>query len=64
LILIGESDPLSPVSGVRIIQDFLRRVYDVYDAGSHFETVIVPNLAHQYTSDMFAAMLDWFNRFL
>jgi dienelactone hydrolase len=64
LILIGDSDGLSPIEGVHIIDDFNRHIYDLYGAGEQFKTVIEAGIAHAYTPTMFAATLDWFGRWL
>ena len=64
IILIGDSDPLSPVSGVRAVEAFTRRVYGLYGAADRFETVIYEGLAHAYTPPMFAAVMAGLRRFV
>lgn len=64
LILVGDSDELSPIEGIHIIVDFVQQIYALYGASDRFETMIVPGLAHAYTPEMFAAMLNWFQRYL
>jgi dienelactone hydrolase len=64
LILIGDSDSLSPIAGVHIIDDFSRKIYDLYGQPDHFQTIIESGIAHQYTPTMFAATLAWFKRYL
>jgi dienelactone hydrolase len=64
LILIGDSDDLSPIEGIRIIDDFNRKIYGLYDAKAQFETFIAAGLAHEYTAEMFDKMIAWFKRFL
>lgn len=63
-ILVGDADPLSPVDGVRTIDRFARHIYDLYDAADHFETLIYPGLAHEYTPAMLTVMLDTFELYL
>ncbi len=63
-ILIGNNDPLSPFEGVRIIDDFAREIYVLYNASDRFETVVYDGVEHQYTPEMFIAMLDWFRQHL
>lgn len=64
IILIGNSDPLSPVAGVRKIRDFARPIYGLYDAADRLDVRLYAGVAHQYTSDMAAAMLAGFRQFL
>lgn len=64
-ILVGNSDPLSPVEGVRKIDAFTRRIYDLYGAGERYKTVLYEGIAHAYTPQMFddvLATLDQMNR--
>ncbi|MDZ4764569.1 MAG: dienelactone hydrolase family protein [Chloroflexota bacterium] len=63
-ILIGDSDPLSPVSGVRTVVDYVRQIYAQYHAADRFNAVIETGIAHQYTPTMLAAMLNTFERYL
>jgi len=58
MILIGDSDPLSPVAGVRKIVDFTQRVYALYGAADRFMPRFQAGIAHKYTPSMFAQMLD------
>lgn len=64
LILIGDSDPLSPVEGVRKIETFVRQIYAAYGMADRFETIIYPGVAHAYTPAMFTALFDTLQRFL
>ncbi len=61
-ILIGDSDPLSPVEGVRTIDAFTRHIYSLYGAGDRFETRIYDGVAHSYTPAMFEAMMHTLGR--
>jgi dienelactone hydrolase len=64
LVLIGDSDPLSPIDGIRAVDEFAKQVYAVYGAQDNFETRIYPGLAHKYTPAMFDAVLDALKRYL
>ena len=64
LILIGDSDNLSPLSGIRTVDEVARQVYGYYDAASAFETRLYPGLGHQFTQPMFTALLDALERYL
>jgi len=57
LFLSGENDNGSPVDGIHIIEDKVRRAYQLYDAEQQFESVIYPGVGHQYTKDMYQRML-------
>ncbi len=57
MILIGDSDPLSPIDGVQKIIDYTRQVYRLYDAEAQFIPQIYAGLGHQFTPEMFAALL-------
>lgn len=60
LVLIGDSDPLSPIGGVHVVDHFVKRIYALYQAADAFQTVIYPGIRHEYTSAMFHAMVNWF----
>lgn len=60
-ILIGDSDPLSPLSGIKTVQEYTQAVYRLYNAQPRFTSLIEPGIAHQYTPTMFAKMLETFN---
>jgi hypothetical protein len=63
-ILIGDQDRLSPIEGVRIIDDYARHIYALYDAPMQFHTTIFPDIGHEYTSEMFRTMLSEFHQYL
>lgn len=63
IILIGDSDPLSPVSGVRTVEAFTRQIYALYGAPDRFQTVIYEGVEHAYTPAMFAVVMDSLRRF-
>lgn len=52
-ILIGDSDPLSPVEGVRKVDAFTRHIYGLYGAGERYKMVMYEGVAHTYTPQMF-----------
>jgi hypothetical protein len=56
-VLIGDSDPLSPISGVHTVVDFTRQIYSLYDARNQFEAVIYEGVGHTFTIEMFSEML-------
>jgi dienelactone hydrolase len=64
LILIGDSDPLSPIEGVYKIASFAQQVYSLYNASDRFHVSIYEGLGHSYSREMFQAMLDGFRTYL
>ena len=58
MILIGDEDPLSPIVGVRKIVDFTQQVYALYGASEQFQPTIYAGIGHQFTQEMFAALLN------
>lgn len=63
-ILLGDSDPLSPVVGVNKVLDYARQIYRLYDAEAYLQATLEPGVAHDYTPTMFAAMVDTMRRYL
>jgi dienelactone hydrolase len=57
MFMIGDSDPLSPLSGIQMIDQFTRQVYALYGAEDRYEGHIYPGMAHKYTAAMFAYLL-------
>ncbi|MEO8394593.1 MAG: acetylxylan esterase [Chloroflexota bacterium] len=58
MILIGDSDPLSPIAGVQKIIDYTRQVYQLYGSADRFMPKIQAGIAHKYTPEMFAQMVE------
>lgn len=61
-ILIGDSDPLSPIEGVRKIDAFTRHIYDLYGAGEQYKTVYYEGVDHAYTPQMFDDVMTALNK--
>lgn len=64
LVLIGDSDPLSPADGIHAINAYTRAVYALYGAEDRFEPRVEAGLAHVYTPAMFGELLAFFARWL
>lgn len=64
IILIGDQDPLSPMSGVRKIEAEARQVYDRYGKSDVLRLIVYEGAAHRYIPPMHQAMLDGFDAFL
>ena len=62
LILSGDSDPLSPISGIHKIMDFARDVYRELDAADKLELVLYEGVSHAYLPAMVEATIDFFRR--
>jgi len=64
LALTGDSDRGSPVSGIKVLENKLDKVYGLYGKNEQFRSIVYPNTGHVYTDEMKIEMLDWFNRYL
>lgn len=56
VILVGDSDALSPLSGIHKIDSVARQVYQFYQADT-YQLTLYPTIGHEYTSPMYHAML-------
>jgi dienelactone hydrolase len=61
-ILIGDSDPLSPIDGIRRVCDYVEKIYDLYGASDNLIVEIERGVGHVYTPTMFAAMMETLKR--
>lgn len=59
-IVIGDSDPLSPIAGIYKIIDYAAYIYAKQGASDRFQVLIEPGVGHSYTSNMFHMMIDTF----
>lgn len=64
LVLTGDSDAGSPLSGIRVLEDKLKNVYGLYDKEDNFKSIVYEKTGHVYTDDMKIEMLDWFKKYL
>ena len=64
LTLTGDSDLGSPVSGVRIINDFVAKLYGLYDEGESFRGVVYEGVGHVYTPEMWGETVGWLEKHL
>ncbi len=62
LILTGDSDPLSPLSGIEAVMDFAAAVYAGQGAADKLELALYEGVAHAYLPDMLRRMLAFFQR--
>ena len=64
LVLTGDSDAGSPLSGMLVLENKLNSLYSLYSKNEYFESIIYRNTGHVYTDEMKIEMLDWFNKYL
>jgi dienelactone hydrolase len=61
LVLTGDSDHGSPLSGIRVLENKLRTVYGLYNKGDNFQSIVYENTGHVFTDEMKIEMLKWFD---
>lgn len=64
LILTGDSDPLSPISGIHKVMAYASEAYRQADAADKLELVLYEGVSHAYLPAMMEAMLAFFKRVL
>ncbi len=64
LTLTGDSDAGSPADGVRIINEFQRRLYGLYGKKENFRGVVYEGIGHVYTPQMWDETIGWLKRHL
>jgi hypothetical protein len=64
LVLTGDSDAGSPLSGIKVLEQKLNSVYTLYHKQDCFKSIIYPETGHVYTDDMKIEMLAWFDKHL
>jgi dienelactone hydrolase len=64
LVINGDSDPRTPIAGVRESAAAAERAYQAGGAADKFALQILRNVGHEQTPEYEKAMLDWFVRWL
>lgn len=64
LVLTGDSDKGSPLSGMLTLEKKLDTVYALYKEKEKFKSIIYPNTGHVFTDEMKIEMLRWFDIYL
>jgi len=64
LVINGDSDPLTPLPGLKECTDAARRAYRGAGVEDHFAVRIQENTGHQVTPDSEHAAIEWFVRWL
>lgn len=59
LFLTGDKDQGSPVDGIRTIESKVRSAYRLYEKENDFQSVVYPNVGHEYLPGMWERMLGW-----
>jgi len=60
LVINGDSDPRTPIAGVRESAAAAERAYKAAGAGEKFVLRVMPNLGHENTPEIDQAMVEWF----
>lgn len=63
-ILIGDSDPLSPITGVQTVIDYATHIYALHGVPARFLAQVEAGVGHVFTPTMQSAMLAAFGRWL
>jgi hypothetical protein len=64
LVINGDSDPRTPMAGVRESAAAAERAYKAAGASEKFVLRVMPNLGHENTPEIDGAMVEWFVRWL
>ncbi len=64
LVINGDSDPRTPMAGVRESAAAAERAYKAAGASDKFVLQVMPNLGHENTPEIEKAMVEWFVRWL
>lgn len=64
LFLTGDKDYGSPADGIRRIEAKVQPIYRLYEKEEAFQSVIYPNVGHEYLPEMWQRMLAWMDRHL
>jgi len=64
LVINGDSDPRTPMAGVRESAAAAERAYTAAGATDKFMLKVIPNLGHEHTPEIEQAALEWFVRWL
>ena len=64
MCLNGTKDTGSPTSGIHKIEDTLKPLWRLYESDWAFHSDLYPGVGHEYTRDMWAKTLSWFDETL
>lgn len=64
LVLTGDCDAGSPLSGIRVLESKLKCVYSLYDKEENFNSIVYEKTGHVFTDEMKIEMINWFVKHL
>jgi dienelactone hydrolase len=64
LVLTGDSDPGSPLSGIRVLEKKLQTLYSTYNKDDNFRSIVYEKTGHVFTDEMKIEMVNWFEKYL
>jgi predicted esterase len=64
LVINGDSDPRTPLAGVKESAAAAERAYKAAGAADKFVLKILPNVGHEQTPEYEQALVEWFARWL
>jgi len=64
LVLTGDSDAGSPLSGIKVLENKLQSVYRLYDKEENFNSIVYEKTGHVFTDEMKIEMINWFIKHL
>ena len=64
LFMTGDSDPGSPLSGIRTIGENVSAIYRLFGREEAFQGIVYPGVGHAYLPEMWERTLAWFERHL
>lgn len=64
LVLTGDRDKGSPLSGMLVLEKKLDQVYSLYGNKENFRSIIYRDTGHVFTDEMKVEMLRWFEKYL
>lgn len=62
LFMTGDQDTGSPVSGIKIIEEKVKPIYELHGAPGHFENIIYPGVGHVYLPEMWERTMKWMDQ--
>ena len=64
LVLTGDSDAGSPLSGIRVLEKKLQTLFSLYEKNENFKSIVYENTGHVFTDEMKIEMVNWFKKYL
>ena len=64
LCVTGDEDRGSPASGVEKITDDVKHIYRILGVPERFRSILLPEVGHEWSADMWDEAIDWFAKWL